>query len=224
VDQLTYDRLGSDGRILRSSTQACQGRYLGKVQENRLLWVSSHACVLRPHLDGPELVSECPQFRLLLHLGIKSRLVLKGRDAIRMGFRWGPRSADYRNGSSGDFHLCRMEDRTITAVSDLSDLRGPASSYTSTDYVLLRSTEFQVSASIFSLHFRLSAIDPITRSTVHIFRDATVSGAMIATFLSGMVFYAQLFFLPQYFQVVRGDSAIRSGILLLPLIVVQTVT
>jgi hypothetical protein len=59
---------------------------------------------------------------------------------------------------------------------------------------------------------------------VHIFRDATVSGAMIATFLSGMVFYAQLFFLPQYFQVVRGDSAIRSGILLLPLIVVQTVT
>jgi hypothetical protein len=61
-------------------------------------------------------------------------------------------------------------------------------------------------------------------TTVHIFRNGTVSGAMVATFLSGMVFYAQLFYLPQYFQVVRGDSAIRSGVLLLPLIVVQTVT
>ena len=47
---------------------------------------------------------------------------------------------------------------------------------------------------------------------------------MVATFLSGMVFYAQLFYLPQYFQVVRGESAIRSGVLLLPLIVVQTIT
>jgi hypothetical protein len=47
---------------------------------------------------------------------------------------------------------------------------------------------------------------------------------MGATFLSGMVFYAQLYYLPQYFQVVRGDSAIRSGVLLLPLILVQTVT
>ncbi|KAJ9099214.1 hypothetical protein QFC21_004094 [Naganishia friedmannii] len=57
-----------------------------------------------------------------------------------------------------------------------------------------------------------------------IFRDVTVAGAMIATILSGMVFYVNLYYLPQYFQVVWGASAIRSGVLLLPLILVQTVT
>lgn len=45
---------------------------------------------------------------------------------------------------------------------------------------------------------------------------------MIATFLAGIVFYGQLFYLPQYFQVVREASAIRSGVLLLPLVLVQT--
>lgn len=93
-----------------------------------------------------------------------------------------------------------------------------------TDQVSLSNAEFRVSASFSSSSFRICVPTLRRVHTVHIFRDATVSGAMIATFLSGMVFYAQLFFLPQYFQVVRGDSAIRSGILLLPLIVVQTVT
>ncbi|KAH8084733.1 efflux pump antibiotic resistance protein [Filobasidium floriforme] len=65
---------------------------------------------------------------------------------------------------------------------------------------------------------------PLPLIPMRIFRSSTVSGAMVATFLSGMVFYAQLFYLPQYFQVVRGESAIRSGVLLLPLIVVQTIT
>ena len=79
---------------------------------------------------------------------------------------------------------------------------------------------------------------------MRIFRDVTVAGAMVATILSGMVFYVNLYYvsrhgeiemtyrltdgrtskLPQYFQVVWGASAIRSGVLLLPLILVQTVT
>jgi cyanate permease len=47
---------------------------------------------------------------------------------------------------------------------------------------------------------------------------------MVATILSGICFYTNLYYLPQYFQVVWGASAIRSGVLLLPLILVQTVT
>jgi len=51
----------------------------------------------------------------------------------------------------------------------------------------------------------------------------TVASAMATTLLNGMVFYATLYYLPNYFQVVRGVSAIRSGVLLLPLVLVQTV-
>lgn len=58
---------------------------------------------------------------------------------------------------------------------------------------------------------------------LYIFRDKTVSAAMAITFLSGIGFYCTLYYLPQYFQQVRGASAIRSGVLILPLTCVQTV-
>lgn len=78
---------------------------------------------------------------------------------------------------------------------------------------------------------------------MRIFKNLTVAGAMLATFFSGIVFYVNLYYvsylwlhqpkqaadllvaqLPQFFQVVWGASAIRSGVLLLPLILVQTAT
>ena len=40
--------------------------------------------------------------------------------------------------------------------------------------------------------------------------------------LSGFVFYSSLFYLPQYFQVALGYSAVRSGVFLLPVLVSQT--
>lgn len=58
---------------------------------------------------------------------------------------------------------------------------------------------------------------------LHIFRNRTVAAAMIATLFSGMIFYAALYYLPTYFQIVHGASPIRSGVLLLPLVCVQTV-
>jgi predicted MFS family arabinose efflux permease len=58
---------------------------------------------------------------------------------------------------------------------------------------------------------------------LYIFQDKTVIGGMAITFLSGIGFYVSLYYLPQYFQQVRGLSAIRSGVLVLPLSVVQTV-
>jgi cyanate permease len=45
---------------------------------------------------------------------------------------------------------------------------------------------------------------------------------MLTTFANGCAFYATLYYLPTFFQVVRGASAIRSGVLLLPLVIVQT--
>jgi len=57
---------------------------------------------------------------------------------------------------------------------------------------------------------------------LRIFRNTTVAAAMLSTWFSGMSFYATLYYLPTYFQVVRGESPIRSGVLLLPLVTVQT--
>ncbi|KAL1887408.1 hypothetical protein Sste5346_010249 [Sporothrix stenoceras] len=59
---------------------------------------------------------------------------------------------------------------------------------------------------------------------MHIFKIKTVAGANIGAFFTGFMFYCNLFYLPQFYQVVRGASPIRSGILLLPLVLVQTVT
>ncbi|WVQ85656.1 hypothetical protein IAT38_007822 [Cryptococcus sp. DSM 104549] len=58
---------------------------------------------------------------------------------------------------------------------------------------------------------------------MHIFKDLSTSMCYFTTFMSGIAFYAALYYLPQYFQVVRGVSAIRSGVLTLPLMLVQTV-
>ncbi|KAK8865997.1 hypothetical protein IAR55_001148 [Kwoniella newhampshirensis] len=58
---------------------------------------------------------------------------------------------------------------------------------------------------------------------MHIFKNVSVSACYFTTLMNGMAFYATLYYLPTYFQVVRGDTAIRSGVLTLPLMLVQTV-
>jgi hypothetical protein len=64
---------------------------------------------------------------------------------------------------------------------------------------------------------------PLPLVPLRIFKNMTVASAMSTTLLNGMIFYSTLYYLPNYFQVVRGASAIRSGVLLLPLVLVQTV-
>ncbi|KAL7424758.1 hypothetical protein Q5752_000442 [Cryptotrichosporon argae] len=59
---------------------------------------------------------------------------------------------------------------------------------------------------------------------LHIFRNTHITANFVTTFFSGWAFYASLYYLPNYFQIVRGASPISSGVYLLPLIVVQTVT
>lgn len=56
---------------------------------------------------------------------------------------------------------------------------------------------------------------------MYIFRNMTVAASMATTFCNGAAFYATLYYLPQYFQVVRGESPIQSAVDMLPLTFVQ---
>ncbi|WRT64234.1 uncharacterized protein IL334_001163 [Kwoniella shivajii] len=59
---------------------------------------------------------------------------------------------------------------------------------------------------------------------MRLFKNGSVAACYITTLFNGMAFYASLYYLPQYFQVVKEVSAIRSGVLTLPLMLVQTCT
>ncbi|KAK4689712.1 MFS transporter, DHA2 family, glioxin efflux transporter, partial [Tremellales sp. Uapishka_1] len=65
---------------------------------------------------------------------------------------------------------------------------------------------------------------PLPLVPMHIFKNRIVASSMASTFFSGSCFYAVLYYLPTYFQIVKGASAIHSGVLILPLVVIQTVT
>ncbi|KAJ3552656.1 hypothetical protein NM688_g4034 [Phlebia brevispora] len=51
---------------------------------------------------------------------------------------------------------------------------------------------------------------------VHIFKNKTVSGVYLATLMNGMTFFSILYYVPQFLQLVRGDSPVMSSLLLLP--------
>ncbi|GAA6063864.1 hypothetical protein JCM10212_003555 [Sporobolomyces blumeae] len=51
-----------------------------------------------------------------------------------------------------------------------------------------------------------------------IFRQRTVSTVFLNTFLAGGAILTQVYYIPQYLQVARGVSPIRSGVLILPLL------
>ncbi|OAA65648.1 efflux pump antibiotic resistance protein [Niveomyces insectorum RCEF 264] len=59
---------------------------------------------------------------------------------------------------------------------------------------------------------------------LHIFKDRTVFGILFGTFFTGFAFYIGLYYLPQFYQVVRSATPIKSGLLILPLVVSQTST
>jgi len=51
-----------------------------------------------------------------------------------------------------------------------------------------------------------------------LFRNEVFSVASLLSFLIGIVMFGALIFLPEYQQIVRGDSATKSGLMLLPMI------
>ncbi|TIB91019.1 MFS general substrate transporter [Wallemia mellicola] len=57
---------------------------------------------------------------------------------------------------------------------------------------------------------------------MHLFKNRSVSASYTCTFFSGCIFYGALYYLPQYLQVVAGYSPLKSGVILLSLILSQT--
>lgn len=57
----------------------------------------------------------------------------------------------------------------------------------------------------------------------HLFKNRSVVSILITNWFFGMAFYSVLYYLPVYFQVVRGDSAMWSGIRLIPMQMVTSV-
>ncbi|EPQ54241.1 MFS general substrate transporter [Gloeophyllum trabeum ATCC 11539] len=51
---------------------------------------------------------------------------------------------------------------------------------------------------------------------VHIFKYRTVNGVYISTLLNGMTFFAVLYYVPQFLQLVQGEKPMQSSLLLLP--------
>ena len=54
---------------------------------------------------------------------------------------------------------------------------------------------------------------------LHLFKNEIFSITTILSLLIGLVMFGAIIFLPQYQQLVRGDSATKSGLMLLPLVV-----
>lgn len=69
---------------------------------------------------------------------------------------------------------------------------------------------------------RQSRVLTIISSTVYIFKVRTVVGVFIVTLIAGMAVLTQIFYIPQYIQVVRGLGAIESGVIIIPLLIVVT--
>ncbi|GAA5878423.1 hypothetical protein JCM8547_003596 [Rhodosporidiobolus lusitaniae] len=74
---------------------------------------------------------------------------------------------------------------------------------------------------IFILYERKVARIPVVPP--FIFKNRTVAAIFLTTFFSGATILVQLYYLPQLFQVVQGVSATRSGVLLIPQLVMTTV-
>lgn len=59
---------------------------------------------------------------------------------------------------------------------------------------------------------------------LYIFRNRVVVGAAVTQWINGFLTTVQLFYLPTFYQTVYGYSPVKSGLLLLPITVVQTFT
>ncbi|KAG7706736.1 hypothetical protein KL949_002934 [Ogataea haglerorum] len=57
-----------------------------------------------------------------------------------------------------------------------------------------------------------------------VYKSPSVAIMMTQNFLFGMVFYANMYFMPLYFQLVRGWNSYQSSCLTLPMVVVQALT
>lgn len=57
---------------------------------------------------------------------------------------------------------------------------------------------------------------------VHIFKHRIVNGACLTMFVNGWNFLVQIYYIPTFYQLVYGYSAVKAGLLLLPITLVQS--
>ena len=73
-----------------------------------------------------------------------------------------------------------------------------------------------IAAVLFVLWERRLGLDAII--PMHMFRNGIFSVSVVLSLLSGLALFAGILFIPEYQQIVRGYSAIKSGLFLLPLV------
>ncbi|KAF2092062.1 putative MFS drug transporter [Saccharata proteae CBS 121410] len=59
---------------------------------------------------------------------------------------------------------------------------------------------------------------------LHIFKQKVVNGACITMFINGWNFVVQVYYIPTFYQLVYGYSATKSGAMLLPITLTQTIS
>jgi hypothetical protein len=57
---------------------------------------------------------------------------------------------------------------------------------------------------------------------VHIFKSGIVNGACLTMFINGWNFLVQVYYIPSFYQLVFGYSAVRAGAMLLPITLMQS--
>lgn len=63
---------------------------------------------------------------------------------------------------------------------------------------------------------------PFPLISMHIFKSRIVNGACLTMFINGWNFLVQVYYIPTFYQLVYGYSAVRSGLLLLPITLMQS--
>jgi EmrB/QacA subfamily drug resistance transporter len=74
-----------------------------------------------------------------------------------------------------------------------------------------------VAGILFVLYERRLGVDALM--PMHLFENRIFSVSVLLSLVSGLALFAGVLFIPEFQQIVRGDSAIKSGLLLLPMVV-----
>lgn len=74
-----------------------------------------------------------------------------------------------------------------------------------------------IASTILYIYFERKAKEPVI--PLRLFKNQIFTVSTILSFLVGVVMFGAIIFLPEYQQIVRGDSATKSGLMMLPLVI-----
>ena len=143
-------------------------------------------------------------FYINLPIGIVALSVIAAR--LHLPIRKSPHKVDYLGAL-----LLAISVATLLLATVWGGVDYPWSSGTITG--LFVAAAISAGLFIWREHYAREPIIPLTLFKNRIFRVTT-----LLSFLVGIVMFGALIFLPEYQQIVRGDSATKSGLMLLPLV------